>query len=267
MPLQYLVNKKVVFEPQTYRVWSIDSPDAPVTLFVPAAQCFGLLVQNPGKVLSQQYLFQEVWEKNGLYVTPNTLYQNIAMLRKTLKSVGLEEDVVLTIPRQGFSFVGQIKMNQDEEEDNNKEKFLNTQSQPEVQMTDWVPSLTKSRIISLFGSYGIPFFIIALSLAFFTWQLWGKNAETKTIVNEYYYMGTVDHCQLYSSWQGKYESILHFRHILSTTRNSCQPGEYAYLTFIDNNHRSSLIKCSHPFKEQKNSCAVYIVQDSLNEKK
>lgn len=269
MALQYLVNKKIIFEPQTYRVWSIDDPAVSATLYVPAAHCFSLLVQNAGEVLSQQYLFQEVWEKNGLYVNPNTLYQNMAMLRKTLKSVGLEEEVILTIPRQGFTFVGRMQICQDQDQDQENcdvnEQIINTGSQSVVQATEFKTSLIQIRAISWFCSFGIPLFVIALSLVFLTWQLWGKHTEAITIVDEYYDMGTVDRCQLHSSWQGKYVSVLHFRHILGVTRKSCQAGEHAYLTFIDNNHRSSLIKCSGPINEPNTNCAVYIDQGLFDE--
>lgn len=78
-------------------------------LNVPVGRCLLLLLQNAGAVVSQQEFFVEVWEKQGQYVTANTFYQNISILRKALKTAGLDENVIRTVPKQGIRFTGTVE--------------------------------------------------------------------------------------------------------------------------------------------------------------
>lgn len=55
----------------------------------------------------------EVWRKHGMEVTVNTLYQNISILRKTLKRVGIEENIIITVPKKGITLTAQIEERSD----------------------------------------------------------------------------------------------------------------------------------------------------------
>ncbi|GLR11080.1 hypothetical protein GCM10007905_38000 [Mixta theicola] len=51
----------------------------------------------------------EVWRKHGMEVTVNTLYQNISILRKTLKRVGIDENIIITVPKKGITLSAQVE--------------------------------------------------------------------------------------------------------------------------------------------------------------
>ncbi|WP_433977665.1 winged helix-turn-helix domain-containing protein [Erwinia sp. E_sp_B01_9] len=51
----------------------------------PASRCFMLLIQKRGKVVTREEFLQHVWIENGAFVSQNTYYQNISILRRTLK--------------------------------------------------------------------------------------------------------------------------------------------------------------------------------------
>lgn len=258
MSLQYLVNGKIIFEPQSYRIWAVDSPGITTTLFVPASECFVLLIENRGEVLSQQTLFQQVWEKNGLYASSNTLYQNIAVLRKSLKATGLEEDVIKTIPRQGFSFTGKVQTQTIIDElDKNSVPAVKTASDRPMTPQEIVAPL--HRLSTLF-----PLALIAGSFAVFVWLFITSGSSMKAMTHQYDYQGIVEGCRLYSGWQGKTVSQRHFRHILSAANIQCQRGDYAYLTFSSEASFISLVKCTLPIENTSAECVTYLNREMQN---
>jgi DNA-binding winged helix-turn-helix (wHTH) protein len=106
MTLKYLISDQVIFDSDAHHLISLTSDTVKVTLHTPASQCLLLLLQNQGEVLTQKFLFENIWGKNGAFVSANTLYQNIAIVRKGLKSAGIGDDIVQTIPKTGIKFTG-----------------------------------------------------------------------------------------------------------------------------------------------------------------
>lgn len=99
----YIINGFVEFHPATSTLRNLKEPGNSVVLNSPAGRCLLLLITRDGKIVTQQEFMDIVWEKNGMLVSPNTFYQNISILRKGLKKVGLPEDPVVTIPRVGLT--------------------------------------------------------------------------------------------------------------------------------------------------------------------
>lgn len=85
-----------------------------ISLNTPASRCLLLLLQKKGEVVTQTDFFQQVWENKGLYANTNTLYQNISLIRKALRKAGVQEDVIHTLPREGFSFLGTVILLEDD---------------------------------------------------------------------------------------------------------------------------------------------------------
>ncbi|WP_320407084.1 winged helix-turn-helix domain-containing protein [Yersinia proxima] len=61
-------------------------------------------IHNIGNTISQNDLYTIVWGDNGASVTPNTLYQNISLLRKALQDSGIKGENLTTVRGQGFLF-------------------------------------------------------------------------------------------------------------------------------------------------------------------
>ncbi|VXC80574.1 hypothetical protein YERSI8AC_20001 [Enterobacterales bacterium 8AC] len=92
------------------------SPQDIVQLNAPTSRCFEILLANRYSVISQKVLFESVWGKQGAYVSANTLYQNISLLRKALKSLDLD-GIVKTISKQGIVIADTVSV-QEIENDN-----------------------------------------------------------------------------------------------------------------------------------------------------
>jgi DNA-binding winged helix-turn-helix (wHTH) protein len=109
MKTAWLINDVVLFEPDERRLCAIQNyPAQCIILHGPVNECLLQLLLHNGEVLSQRFLFDAVWGKQGAVVTTNALYQAIASVRKALKSAGLADDVIKTIPKAGFKSVAQI---------------------------------------------------------------------------------------------------------------------------------------------------------------
>ncbi|SFN65415.1 DNA-binding winged helix-turn-helix (wHTH) domain-containing protein [Izhakiella capsodis] len=75
----------------------------------PASYCLTLLIEKRDNLVSHEELYEYAWRRFGMEVTANTLYQNISELRKALKSCGIQEKLIQTIPRRGFTLLSDQK--------------------------------------------------------------------------------------------------------------------------------------------------------------
>ena len=65
-------------------------------------RCLSCLITHSEQgIISKKQLFDEVWEKFGLYVSDNNLLQTIYALRRDLKTIGAT-DLIMTHPRLGY---------------------------------------------------------------------------------------------------------------------------------------------------------------------
>lgn len=104
----YIIDNKVRFCPLENKLERLDKEDEAVFINSPASRCFLMLLSQQGKVVSQQTFMDEVWQKRGVFVAPNTYYQNISILRKGLKKAGFDNNIVVTVPRIGLTLARNI---------------------------------------------------------------------------------------------------------------------------------------------------------------
>ena len=98
-----IINNEVIYYPNENKLSTVGGAKEKVSINVPVGRCLQLLIENRGRVVSRDDFLEAVWNRNGSYVSQNTFYQNISLLRKSLKNIGLSDDVIVTVRRQGFS--------------------------------------------------------------------------------------------------------------------------------------------------------------------
>lgn len=108
----YIINECVEFQPATSTLRNIHTPDLKVTLNLPAGRCLLLLINHAGSVVSQQDFMDIVWKQSGMRVTANAYYQNISILRRGLIHAGLEDNVIITLPRIGLTLASGTQIRQ-----------------------------------------------------------------------------------------------------------------------------------------------------------
>jgi len=75
-----------------------------VPLPLKAVELLIVLLKNRGEVVSKNELLEAVWEET--FVEESVLSNNIYILRKTLAELGAGKDLIQTVPRRGYRFVG-----------------------------------------------------------------------------------------------------------------------------------------------------------------
>lgn len=106
----YCINNNVIFDTLKHTLTSSKFyPEKDTKLNQPTSRCLSLLIERKGCVITQEDFMNEVWRKHGMEVTVNTLYQNISILRKTLKRVGIDENIIITVPKKGITLSAQVE--------------------------------------------------------------------------------------------------------------------------------------------------------------
>jgi len=80
--------------------------DEPVELPLKAVELLCVLIEKGGKVVSKDELLDNVWSES--FVEEGVLSQNVYQLRKVFKELGNRKDLIQTIPRRGYRFLGEV---------------------------------------------------------------------------------------------------------------------------------------------------------------
>ncbi|WP_058911698.1 winged helix-turn-helix domain-containing protein [Entomohabitans teleogrylli] len=109
--MNFLIDDKVIYESLngTLRAVNEGQADA-VTLTTIANKILFHLINHHGELVSRNTLFDEIWEKEGVASSSNTLNQYISLLRKAFARYFGDTEVIITVPRAGYTFSKEIKV-------------------------------------------------------------------------------------------------------------------------------------------------------------
>lgn len=270
MKKKIILNDSVLFEPDKNSLTSLRAmPVQKIILHTPASECLRQLLLHNDQVVSQKLLFEQVWEKNGAFVTVNTLYQNIVSVRKGLKAAGIAEDVIKTLPKIGFKISVNVKEADSEmaipppegrsvtEEDNSKNKNLvkDNSRQP------W-----RGKLLTVNKKIFLQFLIVVLIIATVWGVLYERYPAGRSYYADYHFSGKVNGCQLYSSYPGDERSREMFLSLLSHQPVQCQPNSVAYMTVNRMYKVSSVILCNKNIAEDDAQCKSFLFRGTQDEK-
>ncbi len=154
-------------------------PELSVILTTPASRCLVLLLESAPEVVNQRDFFTKVWGEDGMLVPANTLYQNISIIRRGLRTTGETDDtLVATVPRKGFQIKKEVKVSRIENDVTESESAI-AEAQPvtgskeviaettAVQVKDKTPRHDYRRYLPLLFmalSFGLGYFILHLAV-------------------------------------------------------------------------------------------------------
>jgi len=224
----FLINGAVLFEPDKRRLCPLAGyPDRAVILHGPVSECLLQLLEHNGEVLTQRYLFAAVWEKQGAIVTTNALYQTIASMRKALKTAGLAENIVQTVPKEGFKSVANIEVGE-------PEAFIAlAASAPAVTPTQH-HNTPWAKI-----AYGVAGLLFIASCSVLYFQLNDRHVGFE----DYQPIGNIEGCEVYSSWHDKTKSQRIFTALIKRYPVQCRSGGAVYMTLNRFQIGSSVLVC------------------------
>lgn len=101
--MKYIINNNIKYHEDRSELVSLHDHVEPLPLTATLNRLLSTLVRNNNLVLSRETLLMQVWEAHGQVASGNNLNNTISILRKMFSSLG-EEEIIVTLPRQGFMF-------------------------------------------------------------------------------------------------------------------------------------------------------------------
>ncbi|MFJ3458539.1 transcriptional regulator [Scandinavium goeteborgense] len=273
----YVINHSVRFDPLLHTLAPLDNHELEVTLHTPASECLDLLLNHTGEILSQNALTEEIWGKKKAFVATNTLYQTIASIRKGLRTVGLKDEILRTVPKQGFQLLASVEVREENyllseeelspqaENDVFKEKtpeIFNSISKvtpPQHKESSSVRPTVKVRNHSLI--FSVILFLICCGGGW----LYMNQPEKNTFFSNYHDVGVVKGCRLYSSWRGKEKNIDLFTAFTQSNSPVCHTGDVFYMTLNRMQQVSSLLQCDKDINQDMAQCTIFVIVGGTNE--
>ncbi|MFC0228309.1 winged helix-turn-helix domain-containing protein [Serratia aquatilis] len=276
MTEKYVINHKVLFIPDENRLTSLEAKGREIILNAPVSRILHLLLQNARQVVPQEELFKEVWEKHGQFVSANTLYQNISLLRKGLNHMGLRTDTVRTVPKTGFIFKGKVQLHEDSHHASHQENINNQLINPfndtivNDEMTvkeanDQSITLPESQVENTNTIYvifiknwkGIKF----ISLIFFSFLLIVSilflTKKDDKFISTHNKIANINQCAVYvdhGNLRASYEKYILF---LKEKNIECSPPKFIYITKSIASHNVVILLCHIEVSESLKCSTLY----------
>lgn len=261
MAKTYLIENCVIYNPETHTLRSIKN-DNLITLVIPASLCFNMLLQHKGVIISQAEILKSVWGDRGMNVTPNALYQNISLLRKSLKLLDIPDLIVQTIPKRGFMISGKISVQEqggvikaeDSEEVKNisfpdsEDKVSPEESRTHLQpFSKVVPFIRKSLV-----SWEIT--IIATIIILIIIIINRKLADNSDLLSSYSKLYVMPDCAVFRDNDLRPDHF--FIDFIKRNNISCSKEQTIYITNHYPSSRTSVITCQHPVNDTQRSYCI-----------
>lgn len=115
--MKYRFNDRVLFDGDSGTLGPSDFSDEPTSISNPAKRLLLLLIANYGKPVEREVIFKKVWDDYGMISSNNNLNQCVSKLRRVLKVMGIDDEVIATVPKIGFMLRREIQVEISEEDD------------------------------------------------------------------------------------------------------------------------------------------------------
>ncbi|EKZ5287321.1 winged helix-turn-helix domain-containing protein [Klebsiella aerogenes] len=230
----YLINKLVTFDVEAMVLTNISSKDT-VNLTRNLSECLFILLNNQGKIISQDFFIEEVWAKKRMFISENTLVQNIRKLRAFIDSIGLSKEFIVTKKGMGYYFTSEVEVefieNENERERNkNRAAKLNNILLLFFKLKQVKSAIIVCAFIMLFvfiaGREGAKFYL----------------ANLIPTVN-YYFSTRIDQCRFYFDNKLGFDKANILKAIVKQNKISCFRASYIYVTYYPLSAHYSYIKC------------------------
>lgn len=106
----YVINGIIKFRSEDGVVLQEGHEDPVVTLSATMSRLLVFLLERQGIVCQRTEILEKVWDAHGLRSSNNSLNRYITDLRKLFSRLGIEEDVITTVPKIGFIFSADIEV-------------------------------------------------------------------------------------------------------------------------------------------------------------
>jgi len=263
----WIINDNIKFYPEQNKLVSVTNPELSAILTSPASRCLSLLLESYPEVVTQKTFFTSVWAEDGMLVPANTLYQNISIVRRGLKTTGeTDETLISTVPRKGFqisSSVTVVRVDAQEE----------AQQAPDTSAIEAEPAGSAADIpsfepVTMPGSVRagrryprfIPLLMMLLSLGLglSLFQLpWHRTAD-KDFFTGYTITRVENGCHFFSRNDDikKFGNFTKYRNMILQTGLDCKKYPWVYFLSSSSAPALSAFICPEPYEKPSNSGCI-----------
>ncbi|WP_312624876.1 winged helix-turn-helix domain-containing protein [Scandinavium sp.] len=273
----YIINNTLEFHPATSTLRDLHDPNNVVVLNYPASRCLLLLINRQGNIVTQHEVMDIVWEQSGMQVSLNTYYQNISILRKGLKKLGVVENLIVTIPRIGLTLASGTQVKKlvadheaeirhdhanaiHEQEDDSMSPGLTIETQHAPGDTKLFPPAQKASLrvlahrLSIKQISSLILIIFILLTLFMAFAIGSDNATNHRYFETYSASISHGECRVFLSKNIKSKAdkdkALSY---VNRFERSCQNYPWLYISHFPMLPRTSIIRCDKPMS-QHNTC-------------
>ncbi|TDS84872.1 DNA-binding winged helix-turn-helix (wHTH) protein [Rahnella sp. BIGb0236] len=262
-----LLEGKVAYEPDTHSVYNVGDEKNQVTLAIPASLCFFDLLQKKGEIVSHDELLSSAWESRGMIVAPNTLYQNMSILRKSLISLGISSNIIKTVPKRGFVIPSDFPVEFIYETENtlpekSQQEAFDKSKPPEVisapppehteSVSRWVQNLVLTLICGLvvYSSYLVSNYL-------------GEDTIPQYIAPDFVKIKSMSDCQIFRNVSLEGDEF--FTKFMTDKNLTCGKEKWWYLTNYPPSLQVSLLRCSKELNVKSSPTTSLCVSDFYSE--
>jgi DNA-binding winged helix-turn-helix (wHTH) protein len=264
MAVIYLLDDIVEFHANEHYLINLQQDQEKIPLNSPASRCFQLLIENRGSIIEQKMFFEKVWNKHGTYVSANTFYQNISILRRGLVKAGLSDDIVKTVSRKGLTLsktlnvkVINYALHEKIEPQITSELTEKNEEQHETEQTTHPHYLVNISKISML--------IIGLALTGATVFYYINQPDS--YFSQYQKIKSIGDCQFFI--KNPTVKINLITQIIDNLQEQCHTFKNYYITSYTFSPRLSIIKCKEEINSAKKHHCIseYYIIDTQYSKK
>ncbi|TKU34534.1 winged helix-turn-helix domain-containing protein [Citrobacter sp. wls718] len=270
----WIINDNIKFYPDKNQLVSVSNPDLSAMLTAPASRCLVLLLESFPNIVPQKDFFTFVWAEDGMLVPANTLYQNISIVRRGLRTTGETNDtLVSTVPRKGFQIDSSVKVTkvlpkeaEAEAEAEASEKSVKNELQDkhfspeaEISVTETLQLKTDNKkgwsynlivpLILMLISFGLGVLLIQHS--------WNSDVE-KNFFSTYTINSIENGCHFLSKNDDikRFGNFIKFKNMIKQTGVDCKKYPWIYFLSSSSMPALSAFICKEPYENTSHSGCV-----------
>lgn len=273
MSNKIILNQRIVYDKNTASLSDVDSPGDVIVLTTPANNCLQILLNNRWEITTQKELFAEVWEKHGIPINANTLYQNIAMIRKAFRQLGVEDDIIVTVPRRGMLVAENVRIDDFVAEELPATVQIDAPERASVAMelgqqestlmpAAEIPRRNAKKILMQAVVYLLLMALTAVAASF----LYRAYMNTQSRFYSYNYLGDYQQCRMYADSKSENNARRAAEEQIARAGIRCDNHEWVYLSSFTGAPRESLILCDGDILKTSTQCRSryrYLSEDEL----
>lgn len=202
--MSYIINLVIGFNPDEGAIYIVSNPNTKVILAKPANRLFIELIENAGNIVTRETLLNNVWGSHGFAASNSNLNNYISLLRKSISSLGIEQEIIKTLPKKGFVISSKVVIEKVEDVNKDNEYYLVNNSLEKINFL----SKCFRKMLRLFfhgeNLQRVKFkkiwliiicfsLIVVLSLFIFLPKFGMDMKNSKP----YYYIGNIENCSIY----------------------------------------------------------------------